>query len=314
MYPQGDQWFEAVAAQLPALGFDRTVDRAGSTLPATARADAPVLYFGWYAGDLNGPFALPGFQFPPGAIALHIHSFSAGTLRSANHGWAGPLVARGITATVGNVYEPYLARTHRPDLLLAALARGATLGEAACYSLSALSWQAILIGDPLYRPFAISVDEQWKNRAKQPLAAYLVLRRMHLLERANQPAEALALAREVQRATPSLPVGLGLAERLRANGDIAGAGAALAFAARLKNFRTDEWGLAREVAQMLATCERPSEAMQVYQALFAIKALPRELRVAWLHEASGAAYAAGNSAQSLAWDKELAELAPPVLP
>ena len=162
IYQQGDQWLDAVVVQLGVLGFDTSVDREGSTLPDTARVDEPVLYFGWYTSDLNGPFALPGFQFPLGAVALHIHSFSAGTLRSERTGWTAPLVARGITATVGNVHEPYLQLTHRPDLLLRALARGMSLGEAASYSLPAFSWQTMLIGDPLYRPFAISFEEQWK--------------------------------------------------------------------------------------------------------------------------------------------------------
>jgi hypothetical protein len=254
---------------------------------------------------------LPGYQFPPGAIALHIHSFSAGTLRSPHIGWSAPLIARGVTATVGNVFEPYLTLTHHPEMLLRALARGATLGEAAYYSLSALSWQAILIGDPLYRPFAVSFDEQWKNRGKLRDAGYLVLRRMNLLDRANKPAEALELARTAQRESPTLAVGVGLAERLRAAGDLAGAGAALEFAAALKTFRTDEWALANEAAQLLALSERPGRAMQIYQTLFAIKTLPRELRIAWLHEASKAAYAAQNSPQSLAWDDELAALTAP---
>lgn len=152
--PAGDRWLEAAAAQLAELGFDLDVDRAPASFSATARFDAPVLYFGWYEPNLNGPFALPGFHFPPGAIAEHIHSASAATLRSASAGWCGPLVARGVTATVGNVYEPYLGFLHRPDLLLRALARGDTFGDAAYYAEPVLSWQAIAIGDPLYRPFA----------------------------------------------------------------------------------------------------------------------------------------------------------------
>ena len=60
-----------------------------------------------------------------GAVALHIHSFSAPTLRSDSAGWCGPFVARGVTATVGNVFEPYLDLTHRPNLLLQACRRSA---------------------------------------------------------------------------------------------------------------------------------------------------------------------------------------------
>lgn len=153
IHPDGDRWLNAAADQLVALGFETTVDRASTTFPATAVFESPVLYFGWYAPSLNGPFAVPGFRFPAGAIAMHIHSFSAATLRNPQTGWCGPLIARGVTATVGNVYEPYLQLTHRPDLLLRALARGENFGDAACYAQPALSWQVIAIGDPLYRPF-----------------------------------------------------------------------------------------------------------------------------------------------------------------
>ena len=48
------------------------------------------------------------FRFCPGAVAVHIHSFSAATLRDPLADWAGPLLWRGAAATLGNVYEPYL--------------------------------------------------------------------------------------------------------------------------------------------------------------------------------------------------------------
>lgn len=159
-HPDGDRWLESVVEQLRELGFETDVDRAPTTFPVTARFDAPILYFGWYAANVDGPFTKPAFHFPEGAIALHIHSYSATTLRNREAGWSGPFVSRGVTATVGNVFEPYLQLTHRPDLLLRALARGENFGDAACYAQPALSWQLIAIGDPLYRPFGVSREEQ----------------------------------------------------------------------------------------------------------------------------------------------------------
>ncbi len=119
-YADGNEWLETTAAEISVLGFDTAIDRNPATMPESARCDAPVLYFGWHTEDLNGPFALPGFRFPPGAIIFHIHSFSAHTLRSATEGWTGPLGRPGATATVGNVYEPFLQFTHRPDLFFRA--------------------------------------------------------------------------------------------------------------------------------------------------------------------------------------------------
>ena len=74
-HAQGDRWLEEAAKQLAELDFDGDVERAGGSMPAWTRLDMPALYFGWYAGALNGPFLQPGFKFPTGAVALHIHSF-----------------------------------------------------------------------------------------------------------------------------------------------------------------------------------------------------------------------------------------------
>jgi uncharacterized protein (TIGR03790 family) len=151
--PEGDRWLKAAQQQLVEMGFEGDVDPGPETFGADARFDAPAFYFGWYAPNADGPFTREGFAFPPGAIALHIHSYSAQTLRSDRNAWCGPLVARGAAATMGNVFEPYLDFTHRPDLLLRGLRQGENLGDAAYHALPVLSWQGVLVGDPLYRPF-----------------------------------------------------------------------------------------------------------------------------------------------------------------
>ncbi len=76
--------------------------------------------------SINGPFADPAFRFRNGAVAVHIHSFSAATLRSPTSGWSGPLLERGAAATVGNVYEPYLTLTANLDVLQDRLMSGFT--------------------------------------------------------------------------------------------------------------------------------------------------------------------------------------------
>jgi len=308
--PVGDQWLRTVAAQLASLGFDLGVDSAPTTFDAEARLDAPVFYFGWYASRLNGPFALPGFRFPPGAVAMHIHSFSAETLRSAEIGWCGPLVARGVTATVGNVYEPYLQLLHRPDLLLRALARGDTFGDAAYYALPVLSWQAVAIGDPLYRPFAVPFERQWDARGSLPprLAPYAVLRRAHLLEADGHAAEASATLAAALAERPSLPVGLALARAGERAGDLPAARRTLMAVPLPAAFPSDEWGMAREAAQLLLAAGAPARAEQYYARLLAELALPRTLRTPWLREASEAAQAAGHAEQAQAWTREREEL------
>jgi uncharacterized protein (TIGR03790 family) len=207
-HAEGDLWMEDVAKQLTALDYDMSVDRAPETMPVEARFDAPALYFGWYAWNVTGPFTREGFRFPPGAVALHIHSFSAETLNAADKYWTGPLVARGVTATVGNVYEPYLTFTHHPHLMLRALVRGETWGDAVFYSLRALSWQCVAIGDPLYRPFKVRFAEQWTRRADLPdaLYPYVILREARRLERAGQLEERLAVLKDALKERPGMAV------------------------------------------------------------------------------------------------------------
>jgi uncharacterized protein (TIGR03790 family) len=310
-HENANRWLEGAAGTLAGLGFDVSVSRGPGTLAATARFDAPAIYLGWYAPDLNGPFALPGFRFPPGAIALHIHSFSAQTLRSATEGWCGPLVARGVTATFGNVFEPYLEYTHRPDLLVAALARGDDLVDAAYYALPLLSWQSIVIGDPLYRPFAVSLDAQAADLSRLPrqLAGYAVVRRMIALEAAGKPREAIDAGKAGMGEAPDLALGLALAQRLAASGDVDRAAWVVRDAADSAGTSTGDWGLLREAASFLADHGRPAEAIDVYLRLFLIDAIPRAVRTAWLAEARRAALAAGNAAQAAEWEQEMVRVA-----
>ncbi|MFZ4777276.1 MAG: TIGR03790 family protein, partial [Terrimicrobiaceae bacterium] len=108
----------------------------------------------WYAGSVDGPFADTTFQFRTGAVAVHLHSFSASTLLSTTANWCGPLLARGAAATLGNVYEPYLSLTANLDIFQDRLMTGFTLAESGWISQKALSWMGVVIGDPLYRPYA----------------------------------------------------------------------------------------------------------------------------------------------------------------
>ena len=152
----GEKWLKNIEVKISSMGYALTLESSKKTFQYNADFKDPALYFGWYSNRVNGPFLRDDFQFPPGAIAVHIHSYSAATLRNANKNWCAPLIAKGVTATLGNVYEPYLEYTHHLDAFFDTLSQDWTLGDAAYYALPTLSWQAVLIGDPLYRPFKIT--------------------------------------------------------------------------------------------------------------------------------------------------------------
>lgn len=153
-YAEGDKWLSAAATQMREKGLPVLWDKAPETLPAGYPVTDAAIYYGWYADTINGPFADPAFRFRPGAVAVHIHSFSAATLRNPASGWVGPLVERGAAATVGNVYEPYLALTTNLDVLQDRLMTGFTFAESAYCALRGLSWMNVSVGDPLYKPYA----------------------------------------------------------------------------------------------------------------------------------------------------------------
>ena len=153
-YPEGDAWLEGVVKENIKVGIPTVVDRFNDTLPKNYPMTSAALYYGWYDEHVSGPFLNTKFAFRKGAVAMHLHSFSGQQLTDPNLNWSAPLLLRGAAATIGNVYEPYLGLTHHFDILHQRLLAGFSLVEAAWMSIPAASWQGIVLGDPLYRPFA----------------------------------------------------------------------------------------------------------------------------------------------------------------
>jgi uncharacterized protein (TIGR03790 family) len=170
----GDQWLAAAATDLRQYGMPVVWDSSPALIPAEYPMDHAAVYLGWYAGSVEGPMAREDFQFVPGAIAVHIHSFSAATLRDPRANWAAPLLAHGAAATLGNVYEPYLALTPHLDVFVDRLRNGLNFAESAYASEPVLSWMTTFVGDPLYRPFPEIDEDASGSRAKPEIeyAAY----------------------------------------------------------------------------------------------------------------------------------------------
>jgi uncharacterized protein (TIGR03790 family) len=150
----GDGWLAESCNQLHKVGVPVVYDDSPGLFPSGYPMTDCALYYGWYAGQVTGPFAQPDFRFVPGAVAVHIHSFSGATLRDPNANWVAPLVSHGAAATIGNVYEPYLQLTAHLDVFNDRLIHGFTFAESAYMSTQTLSWMSVMVGDPLYRPYA----------------------------------------------------------------------------------------------------------------------------------------------------------------
>jgi len=110
-----------------------------------------ALYCGWYRLARY----VDAFEWRPGAIGYHIASSECTTLKGkGSRVWCKMMLEKGVAATLGPVSEPYVQAFPIPEIFFGLLVEGRlTLAE--CYALSQpfWSWQMVLIGDPLYRPF-----------------------------------------------------------------------------------------------------------------------------------------------------------------
>jgi uncharacterized protein (TIGR03790 family) len=158
-YTSGDDWLRGARDALVKAGWTVKFDDKPEVIPPTDPCNQVAIYLGWYRGDAYGPWVTDPPRFVRGAIAYHLHSFSANTVRSTTANWVGPLIHHGADATMGTVYEPYLALTPHEDIFARRLLGGDYFAAAAWSSERGLSWMLTVVGDPLYRPFHPTIDE-----------------------------------------------------------------------------------------------------------------------------------------------------------
>jgi len=131
--------------------LDVTLDTQSELFQPGDCPDA-ALYCGWYS---LGKY-VDAFDWNPGAVAYHLASGEATTLRKeGSQVWCKRLLEDGVCATIGPAYEPYLVAFPRPNEFFALLIQG-DLSLVECYYRTKPfnSWMMTLVGDPLYRPFA----------------------------------------------------------------------------------------------------------------------------------------------------------------
>lgn len=164
----GDEWLRNAAIRLPA----GRVELEDSTEVWYGKRNA-IGYAGWGSNDSNRKQRLLGFQWLPGAVLTEFVSTNARTFERPPKDWnisswrredkpkwfhespqtlVADYIHEGVTGVTGHVSEPKLGFTPRPEILLPAyIGKKRTLAEAFYLSIPALSWQNVLIGDPLCR-------------------------------------------------------------------------------------------------------------------------------------------------------------------
>jgi len=122
-------------------------DAEFGTAPALLTCPDARWYFGWYkAFNYND-----AFEWRPGAAGVHLDSFSAMNYREPGS-WCAGALSKGITATAGAVWEPYILWYMKGDLFLEAfVVDRVTLAEAAYRAIPRNCWMMVVFGDPLFQ-------------------------------------------------------------------------------------------------------------------------------------------------------------------
>jgi uncharacterized protein (TIGR03790 family) len=161
----GNDWLREAAKRLPA---DRVVlDQSDKVL--YGQTDV-IGYAGWGSNDPNRHQRFLGFHWLPGAIATEFVSTNGRTFRRPPDSWnistwknqalyfagapqtlTADYIHEGVTGCSGHVDEPYLIATPRPEFVLPAYYAGRNLAESYYLGIRGLSWQNIVVGDPLCR-------------------------------------------------------------------------------------------------------------------------------------------------------------------
>jgi uncharacterized protein (TIGR03790 family) len=167
----GDDWLELAAKRLEAQGMSGRVML--DTSPQGVRSVPNVLgYYSWGSNDPRNRVRTFNMGFVPGSLAATFVSSDARTFKQPPADWVpndsadqtkwfggtpqsliGDLIHEGATGVAGHVAEPYLRSTVRPEILFPAYVAGFNLIEAFYLAMPDLSWQTVVVGDPLCAPF-----------------------------------------------------------------------------------------------------------------------------------------------------------------
>lgn len=266
----GDRWLAEVVTQLHKVGVPVVYEDTPALFPDGYPMSDCALYYGWYAGSIAGPFTQPDFRFATGAIAVHIHSYSASTLRDPNANWVAPLVSRGAAASLGNVYEPYLQLTNHLNVFNDRLLHGFTFAESAYMSVQGLSWMNVMVGDPLYRPYALWLQIDAPRDSGRTVNEWKMYHEFAVKNLERPTPEYRALARQVASRARNGPMieDIGLMEA--ADGDFAAATSHFQLARACYAKRDDILRAVLEEADGWVKQKKPKRALDVIRSTLRI--------------------------------------------
>ena len=312
-HAKGDEWILAAGAIAEGAFFDIDYETSKRAMDYRDRLDAPAIYMGWYRPHALAQWRSPRWPVPPGAIGFHLHSFSGTSVRSTQT-WLGAFIAQGYCATVGNVYEPYLEHTHRPQVLLAHLINGGSFGEAVAVSTPSLSWQSVAIGDPLYRPFKVSLAEQLKFSEESIFTAYASIREINRILANEGSDPAIAYARSEFISQPSLALAYRLAQLYASEAKDREAVEVLKIIRFMTSYSPDDLVLVQKIANFLHKRGESEMAFNIYKKLLEDRDLDKQLKIALLQGGARIAVTQNEPVIASRWNLEASKLKSPPTP
>ena len=307
----GDAWLRAAGEIAEAAYFDVDFETSKRAMDFRDRLDAPAIYMGWYRPNAYAQWRAPRWPVPAGAIGFHLHSYSATSVRDPKT-WLGAFVSQGYCATFGNVFEPYLEFTHRPQVLLAHLIAGGNFGDAVMLSLPALSWQAVAIGDPLFRPFRVDLKAQITKSTDSAFAPYASIREINrqLVEEGSEAAIVFARSKFISQ--PSLALAYRLAQLYASVNENDKAIEVLSVIRYMTTFSLDEYVLVQKIANFLNARDNEKLALELYKNILQERNLDKQLRISLYEGGAPIAEGQGEPTTASRWLLEARKLkAPP---
>lgn len=211
---RGDDWLQEAADRLRPGGASRVVL---DTTTSVASTTGPVLgYYSWGSNDPAIRTRQTGLQFAPGAIAGMFVSTDGRTFteppadwlpgnpnrptqqyRGSDQSLAGDLIREGVTGVAAQVAEPLLDALTRPQVLFPAYLAGFNLVESYYLAMPFLSWETVVVGDPLCSPFSrpvLPADQLYKGLDNDiGLPAMFMERRLAVLVKPGFNRDAMRL-------------------------------------------------------------------------------------------------------------------------
>ena len=218
----GNEWLATAADRLARGGFAGRVVLEDTSDVLRGRKNV-LGYYSWGSNDWAITTRRLELGFVPGAIAAMYVSTDGRTFTEPPAEWtigrwidrttffagspqslAGDLIREGVTGVAAHVAEPFLDASVRPDILFPAYVSGFNLAESFYLATPYLSWQTVIVGDPLCAPFprrpVQPADIDGGIDPATELPALFAARRMEVLAQSTTPEAAKAVLRSEARA------------------------------------------------------------------------------------------------------------------